>query len=267
MIEEEEQPGLFGQPPLAPGFLAALPLFLSYELAFLAGPVDLGRNGAEKVLLLALAPVGEGRPLLLARGLLVLGTALMALRWTVLSGRERLARRFGRIVLEGALGALVLGPLLLFLLGFFHLRSVQWGIAEGAHGTAPGLVGALRLLGGAPYEELLFRVLLYGGVFLVARRVAEFLGAASGLALLTGDLAALVLSSVAFAAFHLNAVQALLGRPGDPFLSGVFLWRLLAGLLLAGLFRWRGFGTAAWTHALFNLALALGAGPGVRLAG
>ena len=40
-------------------------------------------------------------------------------------------------------------------------------------------------------------------------------------------------------------------------------WRLLAGILLAGLFRWRGLGVCAWAHGLFNLGLVLGAGPGV----
>ena len=266
-FQEFDDPGLMGQPPLAPGYLACLPLFLAYELAFLVGVPTVSRNGAESLLFLALAPLGDGGLLAASRSVILLAGAGWALRWYVLADGDRLGRRVARTIAEGAVAALVLGPVLLLLLGFFHLRSMHWGLAQGAHGGAPGLAGALRLVGGAPYEELLFRVLVYGCVFLLAVRTAEFLGAARGIATAFGDVAALLGSSLAFAAFHLDAVQGLLGREGDPFQGGVFLWRLLAGLLLAWLFRWRGLGTAAWTHAFFNLALALGAGPGVRLAG
>ena len=68
-----------------------------------------------------------------------------------------------------------------------------------------------------------------------------------------------------FAAFHLDVVTRLLGVGGEDFDRGLFLWRLLAGLSLAALFRWRGLAVAAWAHGLFNGALLLGAGPGVFL--
>ena len=36
-----------------------------------------------------------------------------------------------------------------------------------------------------------------------------------------------------------------------------FTFRAVAGLLLSGLYVARGFGIAAWTHALYDVALAL----------
>jgi hypothetical protein len=56
-----------------------------------------------------------------------------------------------------------------------------------------------------------------------------------------------------------------LGRGGEPFRAAVFTWRLFAGILLGTLFRWRGPGVAAWSHALFDLFLSTGAGPDVFL--
>ena len=68
------------------------------------------------------------------------------------------------------------------------------------------------------------------------------------------------LTSLAFAAVHLEVLASHLGPGGEPYDPYVFLWRLLAGILLALLFRWRGPGVAAWCHACFNVALLLGAG-------
>jgi membrane protease YdiL (CAAX protease family) len=79
------------------------------------------------------------------------------------------------------------------------------------------------------------------------------------------EILAVLLSALVFAAVHLALFTQVLGPGGEPYHPGIFLWRVLAGVLLAALFRWRGPGVAAWTHALFNLALAIGAGPAVLL--
>ena len=69
---------------------------------------------------------------------------------------------------------------------------------------------------------------------------------------------ALLVSAALFSAFHLELVQQHLGARGEPYHAGLFVWRLSAGIVLAGLFRWKGLAVAAWAHALFNLGLALG---------
>lgn len=254
--EDLAEEGWLAQPRLSPGFLACLPLFLFYELALFLGEPGMARNGAESVLTSALAPLGDlQQP---ARAGLVAAVAFVA--W--LRAREHTElvspRRLLRQAAEGGLLALVLGPLLLWMLSLFDVPELAWQPLAGRD-EAPPLLHALRLLGAAPWEELLFRVGLYGVLYLLARRIAEFLGSGRSLALPFADVSALLLSSLLFAAFHLDGIQDLFDRPGDAFEGTVFLWRLLAGLLLAGIYRWRGLGTAAWTHAVFNLALALGA--------
>ena len=54
-----------------------------------------------------------------------------------------------------------------------------------------------------------------------------------------------------FSAFHY------IGPLGDTLEVGSFVFRMVAGVLLSGLFLLRGFGIAAWTHALYDVFLTL----------
>ena len=245
---------LLPQPPFSSGFLVCLPLFLLYELGVAR---DFPRNVAELALSRPFAFLGGGvAPL---RWVLLLAAGLFAL-WIFLREEEDAARRLGREIAEGVLAGVLLGPLLMGLLAL----SEAWPGGE-AFSTARdplSLLGASRLVGGAAWEELVFRVGGHGLVFLVVARATRFLGLAPALAGPTADLAALLFSSLFFAAFHLAFLQRWLGAEGTAFSGPIFLWRLLAGMLLCALYRWRGLGVAAWGHGVFNLILALGAGPG-----
>ncbi|MDX1672858.1 MAG: CPBP family intramembrane glutamate endopeptidase, partial [Balneolaceae bacterium] len=44
-----------------------------------------------------------------------------------------------------------------------------------------------------------------------------------------------------------------IGVFGDPFTVGTFLFRFLFGLALNGIYIYRGFGMAAWTHAIYDM--------------
>jgi len=244
-------------PSLARGYLAALPLFLAYELALACGAGALARSAAESFVAHGLLPLGE-RVIVVRLALLVIlaGVALV---------HEGRAAPASRLPLAGALGSdLALGALAGFLLGPLLQGLAAWLGSEplaAAPEPARGLFLALRLAGAAAWEELLFRVALYGGLFLLVRRTGAFLGLASPLAQGAAELVALLASAALFALFHLDAVQRGLGGAGEPFHAGLFLWRLSAGILLGGLFRWRGLGVAAWAHAVFNLGVALGLAP------
>lgn len=242
------------QRSLALGLVAIAPLLLAYEAALASQP-GLHRNLAELALFRALAPLGDAVSLL--RPALEATMVLLAL---VLCFRRRVALvpSVGRILLEGALAAVALGPLLALSMRLFEGHPPGLGAAGPA--ATPELAVAGRLAGGAAYEELLFRVLAYGAVFMLARRVALFFGSGERAAAWAADGAAVLLTSLAFAALHLERVALHLGPGGEAYDPYVFLWRLLAGILLALLFRWRGLGVAAWCHAFFNLALLLGAG-------
>jgi membrane protease YdiL (CAAX protease family) len=120
--------------------------------------------------------------------------------------------------------------------------------------------------GGAAFEEIVFRLGCLSLAYLLLRRGLLALGSPERTADRAAELLALALSALVFALSHLACViRPLAGHGGEPFEAAVFTWRLLAGILLGILFRWRGMGVAAWAHALFNLALYLGAGPEVLL--
>jgi len=214
------------------GFLAMLPLFAVYE----GGPT------AELALFRLLAPLGSWADS--ARWLALLLAAAAA---ATVCYRRRLALVPGivRVVGEGLLVAALLGPA---LTGLFMLLGETPPGSGGPADATPSLGRGALVFGGAAYEELLFRVLLFGLLFLVAGHVARFLGLGRRGARLASEVGANLGSAIAFAAFHLAAFTHWLGVGGERFDAEVFTWRLLAGILLALVFRWRGAGVAAWAH-------------------
>ena len=238
------------------GFLAMLPLFLAYELG-LAGRADLLRNSSELCLTYVLTPLGPEQHA--ARWLALGGAALWAL-WSARARRAEIGSLVSRCILEGIVGALCLGPLLIGLAalfdGFVPFFAGEWGRPS----SSPSLAAAGALLGGAAWEELLFRIGLYGAIFVVLRALFGFARARGPAAEFSAELGALVGSSLCFAAAHVDRWIAWLGPGGEPFDLELFAWRAFAGLFLALIFRWRGPGVAAWTHGLFNMGLELGFG-------
>lgn len=229
--------------------LFAVPLLLLYE----AGAALLGggggaalRNGAD-VLLRTLLAAGGITGTAAFTGVLLLAALLI-----VLAERRRKqvplkAGVFGLMLLESTLYALLLGLVVgtatAWLLGGFGLRLA----ADPAPVAALPLPQALVLsLGAGIYEELVFRVLLVGGLRGVFRT--------SGLGPTRSGVFAAVLAALAFSAFHY------LGPYGDPWALGSFTFRALAGLVFSALFLLRGFGITAWAHALYDVFLFLARG-------
>ncbi len=246
-----------GSPSLAAGVLAALPLFLCYELGLLALGHTAARAAAERVVTRGLAFLDERLQVVRVTLLLALAAfAWLRLRRAGAAGGTALGPGPARQAAEGVLAGFLLAPVLMGLQAWLGAPALLVG--EEPLRTLPS---ALRLVGSAPWEELLFRVGLYGGFFLLAGRVLDFLGLETRAARLAAEFVALLGSALVFAWFHLEAAQRLLGARGEVFHGGLFLWRVSAGILLGGLFRWRGFGMAAWAHALYNLGLALGLRP------
>ncbi len=240
---------------LAFGFLAMTPLFAFYELG--AGS---RRAAAELVVTRPLAPLGEHAEA--ARVGLLVGLGFLALVYCV---RRHLALgpRLLRVPLEGLAGALLLGPLTALLMQVFDAAPLAH--ADEAGGGIPPLERAAFVAGAAAWEELLFRVGLYSLLWMLTRRALVWLGASERASRWSAEAVAPLGSALLFAAFHLDLVLSNLGPGGEEFDLAVFSWRTLAGVLLALLFRLRGPGVAAWTHACFNLSLVLGAGPKVFL--
>lgn len=94
-------------------------------------------------------------------------------------------------------------------------------------------------LGAGLYEELFFRVILVTLFILVFTKLLGKKWA--------GITAAVVLSALLFSAVHY------IGSMGDAFTLDSFLYRFLFGIILNGIYVWRGFGVAAWTHAIYDI--------------
>jgi|SRR5690349_11718635 len=253
------RPALAEGHPLSPAYLAMLPMFACYEL----GVRELGsgrRNAAEVLLGLWLEPV---RPW--ADGIrwgLLAAFALVALhlcRQHAIRVRETVAR----IWLEGLVAALTLGPLLVGLTALATRWTERLAVPWDSSRPAPSLASAAFLFGGAVYEELVFRVGLYGLFYWTFVRALRALGAGEPRSRFLADALALGGSALFFAGFHFRRFTQWLWNGGLDFSAPLFVWMFCAGLCLGLLYRWRGPGVAAWAHGLFNLGLLVGIDPEV----
>ncbi len=239
------------QKSLSLGFLAMLPLVVSYELA----SRRLGaRNAAELFLSLPIAPLGDRADY--ARWIVLAVCAFVA-AWRTFASSLGLVPRLVRIVLEGAVSAALFGPLLVLLLSLLGAEPPRLEPTP----TVPSLALAGLVCGGAAFEELVFRVGVQSLVYLLAFRALGAFGASERPTRAFAEAFSIATAGLVFAAAHLAAFTEPLGAGGEAFDPHVFTWRAVAGMLLSALFRWRGPGVAAWAHALFNLALLVGAGP------
>jgi hypothetical protein len=237
----------------------ALPLLVAYELlaAALGDAHGVGvRNGADVWLktpfVALLGPRGPA-----AFGALVVGGAALLVWRDVRRARDGV--RLGvlaRMLAESAALAVVCGA----AVGAATARLLQAlprGLAlAGAAGAPPADSPLARLggprelmlsLGAGLYEELLFRVVLVGALGALARRALGLGPAPAGAVAVLGGATLFAL------AHHVGAY-------GEPFTLAAFTFRALAGLFFSALYVLRGFGIAAWTHALYDVGvLVLGA--------
>jgi hypothetical protein len=224
-----------------------LPLFLLYEglAAALAGTPGAAsvRNAAD---------VALKTPFLIfsgARGSLAFFATVIAIFIFVVArdlarSRDRLRpKTFALMLGESAVLALLLGivvgTITQRLLSGLNALSAQTGSANPLASMGP-TTRLMLALGAGLYEELLFRVLLVGGL---AAGLGWLFGRKSGL---TGAVAA-VIGALVFSAFHY------IGEYGDRFTFASFTYRAIAGLMFSGLYLTRGFGITAWTHALYDV--------------
>lgn len=98
-------------------------------------------------------------------------------------------------------------------------------------------------LGAGLYEELFFRVILVSGLLFIFKYFISTQWIAYA--------AAMVIAALIFSWVHY------IGAFGDPFALGSFLFRFLFGLALNAIYIWRGFGMAAWTHAIYDIMVVV----------
>lgn len=211
------------------GAVAALPLLLAYE-ALLAWSGTPGffqvRNAADVWLRLLLFSLGAGHSLATWVTILLLVAAIALARP---ADMPLVPGYFALLLLEAIGYSAALGAASLLL---------PWAVSAAMpHGveTASAIANAL---GAGLFEELAFRVILFTGLFWLARRV---LGPKPALVL------AVLGASLLFSLAHYA------GPDGEAFNLGTFAFRWGAGLAFTMLYAGRGFGVTAYTHAFYDL--------------
>lgn len=221
-----------------------LPIFLLYHLAV----VFLGvQNATDPVTgtLLRLSEGDRSKYLLatLAIGVVFAGTFALLGR-----GQAFRPRKFVQIALEGVLYAVVMRVVAGMVVG----RLFAGKIVEESR-----FVGFVMSLGAGFYEELTFRVILFGlgakllvSLFGHQRVVLTSTGAATShfsfrsIAVMLGWALACAL---VFSGIHY------VGAMSDPFQLASFTFRALLGLILTLIYVTRGFAAAVWTHAVYDV--------------
>ncbi len=227
-----------------PSFCFLLPLLLAYEggVLWLGGEQsDSLRNGADSWMRWVLESAGMyqlGWPPLLV--------GLFFLIWSVWRFGDRpdgMVSLFTGMTIESAVLALAL-----WWLGFSLVPLMNHYGVELAVPTAPNqaLGHIISFVGAGIYEEVLFRLLLFTALVWFLRWVWF------------PTPLAVVVAAVGSGAFFSYAHH--MGPHGEPFDNYVFLFRLIAGVYFAMVYRLRGFGVAVGTHALYDVLVGVAIG-------
>lgn len=226
------------------------PLLVLYELLAFAlthDSIEGVRNGAD-VLLKSLFIFLGGRYGLAVFGVALIGTGAFLVWRDRRKGGPWVGRWFLWMMGESLLYAAIFGTVVSVLTTLL-LRGPSLLALGAGGGVKLGLATQLMVsLGAGIYEELLFRVIIVG---LLARGAFVLFGWGPRAA----GVFATIVGALIFSAFHY------IGPLGDHLELGSFVFRTVAGVLLSALYLLRGFGIAAWTHAMYDVILALaGAG-------
>lgn len=142
----------------------------------------------------------------------------------------------------------MLGEAFLYAFGLALLLSTIVGLLVQL--MQPGTLQSLSTLqkialslGAGLYEELFFRVILVSGLVYVFNYLFSRRWVALG--------GAIIVAALIFSLVHY------IGALGDSFALGSFLFRFLFGLALNAIYLWRGFGVAAWTHAIYDIMVVV----------
>ena len=146
---------------------------------------------------------------------------------------------FPLLLIESTIFAIVVSFISQALVGLLLGLAQNGGDVEGF-----SIIQKIALsLGAGLYEELFFRVILVTILVKVFSVIFSKKWAT--------NIAAIFLAAMLFSAVHY------IGSYGDAFTIGSFLYRFIFGLFLNAIYVTRGFGVAAWSHALYDIMVIL----------
>ena len=206
-----------------------LPIFVAYHLGVVFLPV---RNAADLVTS-ELRDLAKHSLPMYATLTLALGALFVIALWSLGQKKALAPARFIFIAVEGALYAVLMRAAGSYVVGSLRLAGASGG----------GMFGSVVMaLGAGFYEEIAFRVGLFGVGSLVLRQI--FGKGGKGVAV---TVVWALAESAAFSGWHY------VGALGDPFDLQSFAFRAVCGLFLTAIFAFRGFAPAVWTHAIYDV--------------
>ncbi len=227
--------GFFARRDLATDFVLVLPVLVAYNLGLLLTGFR-AMNGVDFVTRSAVALVG-------LRGFLVVN-AVAAVALVVAARGARRRSPLGQGLRPEAIVPMLVESLVLALfmgVAIIAVMRAPFRLQVAALGPADRFVGSL---GAGFFEETVFRLGLLNLVFLVANRWLRITATPAWVA-------AFAIASALFSLVHY------VGFGADRFEAATFVYRFLAGVYLAAVYRFRGFAVAVYTHALYDLHVLL----------
>lgn len=257
-----------------------LPIFLVYHFAV----VFLGVQNATDMVTGALLRLSAGDKTKYLLATLAIGVIFTGVFALLGRGQAFRPRKFLQIMIEGTVYAFVMAIVTNLVVGSIFASLAPAGAASGAassvaDGSTSGPAGALiesaisaaasikeegrfvgfiMSLGAGFYEELTFRVILFG---LGAKLFLWFLGKErvelTGTSITTTRTFSLRSMAIMFAwavgcAVVFSGVHYV-GAMSDTFQLTSFTFRLVLGLILTLIYVTRGFAAAVWTHAIYDV--------------
>lgn len=230
--EQHEKSGFFAKASDAwSDLVLTLPIFIAYHLGVAFLPV---RNAADVVTseMIALA---NNNMLAYAGLTLLIGAGFVAVLWML--GRKQALEweRFVFIALEATAYAIAMRFIAGWVVGKLTLAGAP---LEG------GFTGFVMSAGAGLYEEIAFRVVLWGLGLRVLMLLWPMVDPLRPRLLAVGW--ALVAAGV-FSGWHY------VGAYGDAFELRSFVFRWTCGVVFTAIYAFRGFAPAVWTHTLYDL--------------
>jgi membrane protease YdiL (CAAX protease family) len=224
-----------------------LPIFLLYQV----GVVFLDfKNGTDMVTgaLMGLSNNNKSTYLLATFAIGIIFAGVFAILGR---GQAFRPRKFMQIAIEGVVYAVLMRIVAGYVVGSLFAGP------SAISGQGP-FFGLVMSMGAGFYEELTFRVILFGLgakllVWLFAKQKVAITGTeATTRSSVTLKTLGIMVGWSLVCAFAFSAMHYI-GASSDSFQLPSFLFRLVLGLVLTLIFATRGFAAAVWTHALYDV--------------
>lgn len=213
-----------------------LPIFVLYHLGVVVLPV---RNAADPVTTELTALANHSLPLYFGLTAAI-GAVFVLVLLALGQGKAFAPHRFLIIGAEGIAYAVIMR-----LVGGWALEALPLQVVseQTSDELASGTFGSVVMsLGAGFYEELAFRVVLFGSGAWIIKTMEDT--SLTGVLLMAGWG---VICALAFSGWHH------IGPMADELDLQVFAYRSVCGLVLTAIYAFRGFAPAVWTHVLYDV--------------